>query len=506
MRVTNINLTDRLLRNIQEAQKAQLDAQEQVATNQKISKPSDDGVKFGRVVKLESEKRELIQYKRNNGHAEDIINASILNLEKLQEINVRAMEIARIGASGVNQNSYSAYVEEVDQLLEEAINRANASFQGNYLFSGSKITTQPFSVTRGGTGATASPTIAGNAITAISLTNTGSEYSEAPTVTVIDSTGTGASATAVLNGAVKNIAVVEGGANYSSPTVTIAAPANTWAASTSYSKGDRIMVGNNIYRATNDGTSGTAGPTHNTGAGTGTGGGVTWQFVTTGSTATATASVSNGVITGYTITSAGSGYSTPPAATITDAAGTGAVAGTDIRGSIAEVIVDSSGSGYSASTTVSISNENQIISANYAGDTTKSEFYIGDGVKLSAHLDPSNNTSFLTSINNLMELRNALAGDAANVPGRMKEVERDLQTYEDSVLGHLSELSGKQLSARSSTDFESQLFLQKETQISNDVDIDLAEAMVKLTRAQTAYTIALQTSSGLLGNSLLDYI
>jgi flagellar hook-associated protein 3 FlgL len=118
MRVTNINLTDKLLRNIQDAQKAQLEAQEQVATNQKITKPSDDGVKFGRVTKLESEKRELIQYRRNNGHAEDIINASILNLEKLQELNVRAMEIARIGASGVNQNSYSAYVEEVDQLLE----------------------------------------------------------------------------------------------------------------------------------------------------------------------------------------------------------------------------------------------------------------------------------------------------------------------------------------------------------------------------------------------------
>ena len=88
----------------------------------------------------------------------------------------------------------------------------------------------------------------------------------------------------------------------------------------------------------------------------------------------------------------------------------------------------------------------------------------------------------------------------------MRAIESNLQTYEDDVLGQLAELAGKELRLKSSTDFESQLFLQKETQISNDVDIDLAAAMVQLTRAQTAYSVALQTSSSLLSGSLLDYL
>lgn len=513
MRVTNINLTDKLLRNIQDAQKAQLEAQEQVATNQKITKPSDDGVKFGRVTKLESEKRELIQYRRNNGHAEDIINASILNLEKLQELNVRAMEIARIGASGVNQNSYSAYVEEVDQLLEEAVNRSNASFQGNFLFAGTKTSTKPFvKTTESGSGAVASASTVSSAVTAISLSSAGTNYNLPPKVTIADNAGvgSGASATAVING-VPTFHLINGGSGYATTdTVSVSPPAAAWTASSSYSVGDRVMVGTHIYRATQAGTSGSTTLSHTSGEATD--GSVNWQHVLsdaqTASVSISTVSASgntSGIISALSVTTAGKGYDTPPTISFSSTAGSGAIANSQISGSLAEIIVDSTGSNYS-SASVTITTEDRIAAVSYDGNTNSAEFYIGNDSKISAHLDSNNNSTFVSAIKNLMDLRNALDGDNSKVPESMISIESSLQNYEDDVLGQLAELSGKQLRVKSSSDFESQLFLQKEQQISNDVDIDLAEAMIKLTRAQTAYTVALQTSSGLLGNSLLDYI
>jgi flagellar hook-associated protein 3 FlgL len=42
--------------------------------------------------------------------------------------------------------------------------------------------------------------------------------------------------------------------------------------------------------------------------------------------------------------------------------------------------------------------------------------------------------------------------------------------------------------------------------VSNEVDVDLAESLVRLNEIQNAYTAALQAGGTLLKTSLLDYI
>jgi hypothetical protein len=161
-------------------------------------------------------------------------------------------------------------------------------------------------VTAGGTGtpapvnnvtATGTATSSGGAITAITVNNAGSGYSSAPTVTITDSTGSGAIATATMQ--VNAIAVTAGGTGYSaSPTVTLSAPPS-------------------------------------------------------GTTATATATVSStGVITAITVTVAGTGYTSAPTVTITDT--TGAAAAATATLSVNAVAV-TGGSGYSATPTVAFS-------------------------------------------------------------------------------------------------------------------------------------------------------
>jgi hypothetical protein len=73
----------------------------------------------------------------------------------------------------------------------------------------------------GGTGATATATIAGGVVTGVNITNIGSGYTSAPTVAFSGGGGTGAAATATVPsgpaGTVSTIAVTNGGAGYTNP-------------------------------------------------------------------------------------------------------------------------------------------------------------------------------------------------------------------------------------------------------------------------------------------------
>jgi hypothetical protein len=74
--------------------------------------------------------------------------------------------------------------------------------------------------------ATASATVSGGVITAITVLLSGYNYTSAPTVQITDATGTGATATASISGgSVSSIAVTAGGSGYSStPAVTLTGP------------------------------------------------------------------------------------------------------------------------------------------------------------------------------------------------------------------------------------------------------------------------------------------
>ncbi|RFM30024.1 hypothetical protein [Deminuibacter soli] len=81
---------------------------------------------------------------------------------------------------------------------------------------------------RGGSGATATATVATGAVTAISVTAGGSGYTTAPTVVITGGGGTGATATATVSGGVVTaITVSAGGTGYTSaPTITFSGAAS----------------------------------------------------------------------------------------------------------------------------------------------------------------------------------------------------------------------------------------------------------------------------------------
>ena len=59
-----------------------------------------------------------------------------MNLEKLREINQRAQEIARIAGGGLNNAGIDTYSLELDQLIDETLNRINSRHRGNHYLEG----------------------------------------------------------------------------------------------------------------------------------------------------------------------------------------------------------------------------------------------------------------------------------------------------------------------------------------------------------------------------------
>ena len=144
-----------------------------------------------------------------------------------------------------------------------------------------------------------------NTLTGVTISNRGSGYTSAPTVSFKPypdngtGTGTGAAATATIDGRVASITIVNGGSGYTAPTVTL------------------------------------------------TGGG--------GTGALATATTSSGVITGIAVTAAGTGYTSAPTVVITGQAGSGAAGTAIFTKVVSGITVTAAGSGYANPPTVEFS-------------------------------------------------------------------------------------------------------------------------------------------------------
>lgn len=148
MRVTSNTITNSLIQQIDKLTERQVELQKQVSSGQRVTRPSDDPAAMGRILEIQSGKRQLVQLRRNFVQAESLIRMGNNSLDSLRQLNIRAQEDS-LRVSGVSSpEEMAAYARNVDQLLEQALQSANARFGGKYLFSGATTDTKPFVETR----------------------------------------------------------------------------------------------------------------------------------------------------------------------------------------------------------------------------------------------------------------------------------------------------------------------------------------------------------------------
>ena len=152
MRIPNNNFSGTLVSQLQRLTARQSLLQNQVATGQRITDPSDDPAGIGRVLRLQGEKREIQQFSRNNDRALNISQSSFSAMEQLKHVSDRAGELAVLGNGATGRDAYRAYAAETDQMLEQALQTANTKYAGEHLFGGTKSDAPPFAATRDAAG------------------------------------------------------------------------------------------------------------------------------------------------------------------------------------------------------------------------------------------------------------------------------------------------------------------------------------------------------------------
>ena len=228
-----------------------------------------------------------------------------------------------------------------------------------------------------GTAAVASATVVANAVSSISVSNQGDGYEwlKTPSVTLSGGGGAGAAATAVMNSYVADIVILNGGTGYTSPpTVTLSNEA------TAMSNLAGSVVASLIVLNNGEGYTTPPSVTLSGGGGTGaagyaeiSGGRVVNIVLTNGGTGytsaptvtlvdnpnatqqpTATAVLTNGVVSSITIDTAGGMLSNTPVVSFSGGGGTGAKAVAFLTSKVSSVTVTNGGAGYTSAPTVTI--------------------------------------------------------------------------------------------------------------------------------------------------------
>ena len=234
----------------------------------------------------------------------------------------------------------TTYVVDTDYTLESS-NRATVTDGGSGYTTAPTVTISG----GGGTGATATATLSA-AVSSVAMTSGGSGYSGAPTVTITGD-GSGASAIAVTNGdLVTDILITNGGFGYSSPpTIVISGGSGSGATAVASIVGSVGSV--NIV----DGGLGYIGIPQ-----------VTFESADgNGSGASAAVTVSGESVMGVDavtkivdISLGGSGYTSAPVVNFTGGGGTAAAATAVLSASVVGLTISDGGSGYTSAPTVTI--------------------------------------------------------------------------------------------------------------------------------------------------------
>ena len=102
-----------------------------------LHKPSDDPIRVGRTLRLQSEISMSMQYSDNLDSAKSWLETTESSLSEVNKVMQRIREITVQGASGVLQDDDKAKIsQEIGQLREHLINVSNQTYTGRHIFSG----------------------------------------------------------------------------------------------------------------------------------------------------------------------------------------------------------------------------------------------------------------------------------------------------------------------------------------------------------------------------------
>ena len=146
-RVTNSMTSRIVLSDIQNVQSQLTETQDRLSSGKQLTKPSDDPFGTSRALLYRGELASNNQYQSNVNEATSWLNTTDTALGSISDDAARARDLLLQGANGsMSQTDKDAIASELDQLADSIKTAGNTQYAGSYIFSGTKTSTQPFTI------------------------------------------------------------------------------------------------------------------------------------------------------------------------------------------------------------------------------------------------------------------------------------------------------------------------------------------------------------------------
>lgn len=143
MRITNTMMMNQTLRNVSKSKNNLNTSENELATEKKITRPSDDPIVAIRALSLRSSLSEINQYlKHNIPDAESWLDVTHSSLNNMDGILSDIFQYCNQGSSDqFTTNDRSAIIDVLKQYRKAIYSKANADYAGRYCFTGYKTDT-----------------------------------------------------------------------------------------------------------------------------------------------------------------------------------------------------------------------------------------------------------------------------------------------------------------------------------------------------------------------------
>lgn len=162
-RITQESLHRTALSNINLNYKKIQETQEKLSSGKQINRPSDDPSGTRKVLGLKTEEYQVQQFLDNTEVAKEQINFTSNTMESIQGIFAKINELTiQASSDTLGQSERNAIANELDELLESALQNVNTDNNGRYIFSGTKTHISAFTATWNSNGNISSVSYNGN--------------------------------------------------------------------------------------------------------------------------------------------------------------------------------------------------------------------------------------------------------------------------------------------------------------------------------------------------------
>ncbi|UCG07302.1 MAG: flagellar hook-associated protein FlgL, partial [Desulfobacterales bacterium] len=146
MRVTHNMMSNSLVLQLQRQTEQLYNVQTKIATQKRLTKPSDDPVGMGQVLDYRSQLAAIDQYQNNIKQSKTRVESNDLTLELMNELIGLARGLAQeYSDPAMTPAEKQLAAQEVNDIYNQIVELANTRFGGDYIFSGHQTDTPPFS-------------------------------------------------------------------------------------------------------------------------------------------------------------------------------------------------------------------------------------------------------------------------------------------------------------------------------------------------------------------------